>query len=290
MRNDRLLCLLVAFAAAGLFGCNTSSPLPPHHASPQPSAYSHHDTLTLARLKDIREARAAIRQNLNHAQTPGYRAIRPVFVASRRTSPSLVLRRDHDTTGPVVTTGRALDLMIEGKGFFQSSHANGGVFYTRAGALYLNRDGELVLGSTKGPALTSGIFVPDDALSVSVSYDGSVRITNPDGTTTDVGQIELTIFISPEGLVEITPGQFVETSNSSPPLTGFPGEGAFGTILQGHLEQSNVDLYQETLELDRLRVWELALARSIDLDPAMLERPRPIETQTRNATMSHLDH
>jgi len=154
--------------------------------------------------------------------------------------------------GSAVTTGRELDVYIEGDGFLEVqilSEQGGGVGYTRAGNLFANRDGELVLGNSQGPRIQPGITIPDDALNISVSADGTISVTNPDGSSADVGQLQLSTFVNKEGLKSIGGNIYVESEASGPPIQGNPGEGSLGTILQGHLENSNVDPVKELVSL-----------------------------------------
>lgn len=154
--------------------------------------------------------------------------------------------------GAAVPTGNPLDVYIEGDGFIEVdilSEQGGGIGYTRAGNLFTNRDGELVLGNSQGPRLTDGITISDDALNITISADGTVTETLSDGSSSDVGQITLTNFVNKEGLKSIGGNIYVETEASGAPIQGNPGQGSLGTILQGHLENSNVDPVSELVSL-----------------------------------------
>lgn len=154
--------------------------------------------------------------------------------------------------GAAAPTGRELDLFIEGDGFLEveiASEQGGGVGYTRAGNLFVNSDGELVLGNTQGPRLADGISLDEEALSTSIAADGTVSQTLSDGSITQVGQIQLTTFVNKEGLRSIGGNIYVESDASGPPIQGNPGEGSLGTLLQGHLENSNVDPVLELVSL-----------------------------------------
>jgi len=101
--------------------------------------------------------------------------------------------------GSALPTGRPLDVFIEGDGFIEVdilSEQGGGIGYTRAGNLFTNRDGDLVLGNSQGPRLTDGITLSDDALNITISADGTVTETLSDGSSSDVGQITLTTFVN----------------------------------------------------------------------------------------------
>lgn len=154
--------------------------------------------------------------------------------------------------GSAVPTGRDLDIYIEGNGFVEVellSDQGGGVGYTRAGNFFVNRDGEMVLGNSQGPRIQPGITIPADALNVTIAADGTVAVTNPDNTSSIVGQLQLSTFINKQGLKSVGGNIYVETDASGPPIQGSPGEGSLGTILQGHLENSNVDPVSELVSL-----------------------------------------
>ena len=156
------------------------------------------------------------------------------------------------TQGDPVVTDRELDLMIEGRGFFEVAileDRGGGRGFTRDGNFFINADGDLVLGTMDGPRLEPAINIPADTLKVEVTSDGRVLVVNEDVEVTEVGQIQLTTFVNPHGLSPIGGNRFIETSASGPPITGTPGEATFGTLLQKHLESSNTDPVKELVSL-----------------------------------------
>jgi len=158
--------------------------------------------------------------------------------------------------GPVIATDRELDVMIEGRGFFQiqvgPDEAPNGVAYTRAGNFTLNEDGELVLATDAGRRLEPVINIPDDAEGISISLDGRVSVLQPGDTEpAEIGQIELAVFANPAGLKQIGENLFVETAATGPPITGEPAEQQFGGLRQGLLEGSNVDPTSELINLIR---------------------------------------
>ncbi len=157
------------------------------------------------------------------------------------------------TTGSPVDTGRDLDLMIDGNGFFQVSvlpEIGNGIGYTRAGNFFVNRDGEVVLGNSQGPRLEPPITVPTDALRIEVSADGNVFAFLPAQVDpANLGQIQLASFVNPNGLQSIGGNLYIESTASGPPIQGNPGEGQFGSILQRFLESSNVDPVKELVAL-----------------------------------------
>lgn len=166
------------------------------------------------------------------------------------------------TTGAATPTGNPFDLMIDGRGFFQVSileELGDGIGYGRAGNFFVNPDGNLVLGNSQGPLIEPPITIPPNATDFSVSPDGIVSVTvEGEAEPTEVGQIELANFVNPAGLKPIGGNLWVESAASGPPITGNPGEGGFGTILQSHLEASNVEPVRELVQLIKTqRAFEL---------------------------------
>jgi len=158
--------------------------------------------------------------------------------------------------GAPVTTERALDLLIDGQGFFQVTvdpDLGDGVGYTRAGNFSLNSEGDIVLANDEGRLLEPNINVPEDIDGpITVRRDGTVFArTAGDTAAQEIGQIELALFVNPAGLRQIGENLYVETDASGPPIVGEPGLDGRGRIEQGMLEQSNVDPTRELIELIR---------------------------------------
>ena len=150
--------------------------------------------------------------------------------------------------GNLRTTSAPLDLAIEGAGFFQVSLPGGETGYTRAGALHLNAEGQIVTaeGLPHEPSLT----IPANAISVSISMDGIVSVAVPNQQAPDqVGTIALATFQKPAGLQARGGNVFVATSASGDPVTGVPGTDGIGTIAQGFLEDSNVSVVEEMVQM-----------------------------------------
>jgi flagellar basal-body rod protein FlgG len=166
------------------------------------------------------------------------------------------------TQGPARSTGRELDVMIEGLGFFMvqiEDDIGEGVGYTRAGNFTLNEQGELVLATDQGRRLTPPIQIPENATSVSISTDGVVSVQVPGQIDPDVIEtIQLATFINPCGLKPIGENLYIPTAASGDPLTGDPGEEGRGLLRQGFLEGSNVEPVTELVNLIRTqRAFEL---------------------------------
>jgi flagellar basal-body rod protein FlgG len=151
--------------------------------------------------------------------------------------------------GDFNNTGNPLDLAIRGAGFFQVRLPSGDIAYTRAGALHLDAQGNLVTAS--GDPLEPAITIPPDATSITIGSDGTVSVTEPGQTQAQqVGQIQLALFPNPGGLNSIGENLFLPTAASGDPIVGNPGgsEG-LGTIVQGMLEESNVNVVEEFVHM-----------------------------------------
>jgi len=149
--------------------------------------------------------------------------------------------------GSFKQTGNPLDMAIEGRGFFQVQMPNGDSGYTRAGTFSVDSLGQLVTqdGYVVQPAMT----IPNDALSIGISADGTVSVVQPGNLQTTVGQLQLSQFSNPGGLTAIGHSIFQESPASGTPTTGTPGESGIGSIAQGTLEMANVNTVEEMVNL-----------------------------------------
>ena len=154
------------------------------------------------------------------------------------------------TQGALTPSTGPIDLAINGQGFFAVTLPDGTTAYTRAGNLSIDANGHIVTseGFLLAGGVPGGITVPTGTTSVSVSPDGTVTATTPTGTV-PIGNITLTQFQNPESLTRIGNTAFQASPASSAPMTGTPGTNGLGTISQGFLEQSNVDLTTELTNL-----------------------------------------
>jgi len=146
-------------------------------------------------------------------------------------------------------TGNQLDLAIQGAGFFQVLLPSGQIAYTRAGNFNLDNTGNIV--TSDGNQLQPAITVPPDALTVTVGSDGTVSATLPNQQQpTQLGVIQLANFQNPAGLNSLGSNLFESTGASGDPIIGSPGgaEG-FGTIQQGAVEESNVNVVEEFVNM-----------------------------------------
>ena len=153
------------------------------------------------------------------------------------------------TQGDFSMTNNPLDVVIQGKGFFQVRRPSGELAYTRAGAFQLNRDGVIV--TSDGDPLEPQITIPAEAQNVTIAGDGTVSYSQPGQTATQLaGQIQLASFVNPAGLNSVGRTLYTPTDASGEPAIGLPGgtEGN-GTLLQGYTEQSNVSVVEEFINL-----------------------------------------
>ena len=150
--------------------------------------------------------------------------------------------------GDLQQTGNALDLAIEGDGFFQVTLPSGEIGYSRAGTFKKNSTGLLV--TSDGFALQPQITIPQDATNVIVGVDGIVSVTIAGQTQPQqVGTVELARFINPAGLLSQGRNIFLPTQASGDPITANPGSEGLGTLIQGFVEGSNVNVVEEMVGL-----------------------------------------
>ena len=153
------------------------------------------------------------------------------------------------TQGSFLQTNNPLDLVIEGRGFFQVRRPTGEIAYTRAGQFQLNRDGVLVTGD--GDPLEPQITIPAEAQAVTIAQDGTVSFSQAGQTAAQLaGQLQLATFVNPAGMNMIGRNLYLPTDASGEPTLGNPGgqEGT-GSLMQGYVEQSNVSVVEEFINL-----------------------------------------
>ena len=152
------------------------------------------------------------------------------------------------TQGDFQTTGNNLDLVIEGDGFFQITKPDGTINYTRAGSFKLDKNGQIV--TSDGYALEPSITIPSNVTSITVGTDGTVSVLQSgNATPVTVGNITTATFINPGGLLAVGKNMFQNTDASGDATTGTPGLEGRGTINQGFLEMSNVNIVEELANL-----------------------------------------
>jgi flagellar basal-body rod protein FlgG len=230
-----------------------------------------------------------ISNNLANINTAGFKKMRPIFndlLYQNQTQPggftsqatnypsglqqgtgaNVVATEPIVTQGSLEQTGNALDLAINGAGYFQILLPSGQLAYTRDGSFQLSATGQVVTAS--GNPLQPPITVPRGALSVTVGTDGTVSAqiqgqTNP----SQVGLIQLANFVNPAGLQNMGSNLATQTQASGTPITGTPTQNGLGSMAQGYLEGSNVSVVDEMIDMIATqRAYELntQAAKSVD--------------------------
>jgi flagellar basal-body rod protein FlgG len=153
--------------------------------------------------------------------------------------------------GSAQQTGRTLDAMIEGDGFFRVELPGGGTAYTRYGNFVRNANGELVLGNSFGHRLADSITIDTNipAEQISIGNNGVVTVIGPNATPQEVGQLQLARFANPEGLIQYGSNLYLQSAASGEPIEGNPGEQGLGLIKGGALEMSTTEAVTELVEL-----------------------------------------
>ena len=223
---------------------------------------------------------SVISHNLSNVNTTGYKRDRAVFndliyqnlrqvgAQSSETTelPSglmvgtgvrVVATQKSHSQGNIMQTDNSLDVAIQGKGYLQILHPDGSIVYTRDGTFSLTADGTVV--TPNGYQLQPAITVPSDATSVTIGSDGVVSAMQVGSTSpTQIGQIELAYFANPHGLEPIGDNLFRESAASGGANTAIPGNDSTGTLIQGALESSNVNVVEELVNMiETQRAYEM---------------------------------
>jgi len=152
------------------------------------------------------------------------------------------------TGGSLQVTEQPLDLAINNRGFFQIQMPSGETAYTRNGQFHLNANGDIVNAS--GFLLEPSISIPENTNNITISQDGIVSASIlGEPTPQELGQITITDFVNPAGLQALGGNVFAQTAASGDPQTGTAGESGLGSIIQGSLENSNVDIVEEMVNM-----------------------------------------
>ncbi len=161
------------------------------------------------------------------------------------------------TQGNITQTGKALDMAILGRGFFQIQQPDGTTSYTRDGTFQIDANGQVV--TSQGLLLQPAITIPSDTQSLTIGQDGTVTVvTGNNNTPTQIGNIQLADFINPPGLQPEGNNLFSETAASSTPITGTPGLTGLGTLESGSVETSNVNVVEELVNMiETQRAYEM---------------------------------
>jgi flagellar basal-body rod protein FlgG len=177
------------------------------------------------------------------------------------------------TQGSMVQTGKDFDVAIRGEGFFKIQMPDGTYTYTRDGSFEIDAQGRIV--TSQGNVVQPGITVPQNASSVTINQQGQVSVTLTGQTTPSiVGQFSLTRFINKAGL-SIGDNLFVETPASGTPQDGVPNVDGMGNLLQGNLEQANVEAVTEISDL-------IAAQRAYEMNAKVISATDQMLSSTSN--------
>lgn len=180
----------------------------------------------------------------------------------------IATERNH-TQGSLTQTGNALDVAINGEGFFQILLPDGTTAYTRDGAFQKDSNGQIVTSS--GYPLQPAITIPSNALSLTIGKDGVVSVTLPNQTApSQIGNIQVASFVNPGGLQSVGENLFLETAASGTPNPNTPGTNGVGVLNQTYVESSNVNVAEElVLMIQTQRAYELN-SKAVSTSDAML--------------------
>lgn len=252
-------------------------------------------------LKNAQTDLGVISHNIANAETTGFKKSRTEFadivVGSAFTNPKLVVGigaavesiNQNFALGPIEQTGSALDLAINGDGFFTTRNVvTGQTLFTRNGSLTVDGSGHISDGSGNRlqvfPTDAAGTITsttPADAVipasngtdasgnpiefaGITVGDDGAVTASYADGSNVVIGKVALASFIAPQGLKQVGSSNWVTTGISGVPTYGQPSTGQYGSLLSGALERSNVDIAEELVGLITAQRNFQANAKAID--------------------------
>jgi flagellar basal-body rod protein FlgG len=175
------------------------------------------------------------------------------------------------TQGNLQLTGNALDVAIQGDGFFQVLLPDGTTAYTRDGAFQLDSQGQMVTAS--GYQVQPAITMPGNVTTVTIAKDGIVSVTQAGSSTpTQIGQMQLATFINTGGLQSRGENLYLETAASGAPQPNAPGLNGAGLLNQAYVETSNVNVVEELVNMIQTqRAYEIN-SKSIQTSDQMLAR------------------
>ena len=173
--------------------------------------------------------------------------------------------------GGLQQSSNLLDVAVRGSGFFEIQLPDGTNGYTRDGAFQVNAQGQLV--TNNGYAVQPGITIPANAQSVTIGNDGTVSVTLPgQALPQSVGQLQIASFINPAGLEPKGQNIYAETAASGTPNAGTPGQNGLGSLQQGFVETSNVNVVEDLVQMIQTqRAYELN-SKAIQTSDQMLQK------------------
>ncbi len=172
--------------------------------------------------------------------------------------------------GNLSKTDDPLDLAIQGRGFFEVLTPDGNVAYTRDGSFQIDSSGQMV--TSTGYPLQPGITIPQNSTGITIGQDGTVSVLQPGNSAPSVvGVISVSDFINPSGLQAKGGNLFQETASSGSPLQGTAGIGGLGSLIQGSVETSNVNIVEELVSMiETQRAYEIS-SKAISTTDGMLQ-------------------
>ncbi len=175
------------------------------------------------------------------------------------------------TQGNLQQTSNKLDMVIQGSGFFQVLMPDGSTAYTRDGSFQTDNQGQLV--TSNGYVVQPAMTIPANATTVTVGMDGVVTITQAGATApVQVGSMQLATFINPAGLESMGQNLYLESASSGTPSTNVPGTNGTGSINQGYVETSNVNVVEELVNMIQTqRAYEIN-SKAITTSDQMLQK------------------
>ncbi len=236
---------------------------------------------------------SVVSQNLANVNTTGYKKSRAIFedllyqnvvqagglTSEQSQSPTglnlgtgvRVVATDREfSQGNIVNSNKPLDIAIQGRGFFEILLPDGTLAYTRDGTFQLDLNGQVVTSS--GYALQPAITVPPAAQSVTIGVDGTISVVlsgSPDPL--QIGTLQITDFLNPAGLQARGQNLLLETVSSGPPQASTPGLNGLGTLNQGAIETSNVNVVEELVNMiETQRAYEMN-SKAIETTDEMLQ-------------------
>ncbi|HWG75745.1 MAG TPA: flagellar basal-body rod protein FlgG [Steroidobacteraceae bacterium] len=236
---------------------------------------------------------AVISNNLANVNTDGFKKSRAVFqdllyqnvqqvgaaTTQNTQAPSgvelgtgvnLVATEKVYTQGNINQTGNALDLAVNGSGFFQVLMPDGSMAYTRDGSFQISNTGQLVTAS--GYPVQPAITIPQGAQSVTIGTDGTVQVQLAgQSAPSTVGTVQLANFVNPAGLQPNGDNLLLASAASGTAQTGTPGVSGLGTLQQGAVESSNVNVVEEMVDMiETQRAYEMN-TKAIETNDQMLQ-------------------
>ncbi|MFH0934774.1 MAG: flagellar basal-body rod protein FlgG [Pseudomonadota bacterium] len=175
------------------------------------------------------------------------------------------------TQGNLQQTNNQMDIAIQGAGFFQVLLPDGSSAYTRDGSFQTDSQGQIV--TANGYVVQPAVTIPANATSVTIGMDGVVSVTQPGvAAAVQVGSLQLSTFINPAGLESMGQNLYLETASSGTPGTNVPGTNGTGSLSQGYVETSNVNVVEELVNMIQTqRAYEIN-SKAISTSDQMLQR------------------